>query len=89
MKTKCLQLIYLFLCSFLLCCVLSSVAWAQDSSQAETAASTPWWQIVTGILAIPAAIFGVPSAYWLSQKARLETRKLQIEILEKEGKSVS
>lgn len=48
-------------------------------------AQIPWWQIATGILGIPAAVIGIPSAFWLSQKTRLETRKLQLEILEKQG----
>jgi len=45
----------------------------------------PWWQVVTGIIDIPAAVVGLIYTYRLSAKTRLESRKLQLEILEKEG----
>jgi hypothetical protein len=54
--------------------------------QAEVAKPIPWWQVATGILAIPAAVIGLIYTYRLSAKTRLESRKLQLEILEKEGK---
>ena len=47
----------------------------------------PWWQIITGILAIPAAIIGLVYTYRLSKKTRLESRKLELEIIEKESQS--
>jgi hypothetical protein len=51
------------------------------------AGETPWWQVVTGIIAIPAGLLGLLYTYRSSQKTRLESRKLQLEILEKEGKT--
>src|SRR5260221_7123073 len=38
-----------------------------------------WWEIVTGVLAIPAAILGLAYSYVLIQKTRYETPKLQAE----------
>jgi hypothetical protein len=55
--------------------------------QTEVAKPIPWWQVATGILAIPAAVIGLIYTYRLSTKTRLESRKLQLEILEKEGKT--
>jgi hypothetical protein len=46
----------------------------------------PWWQVVTGIIGIPAAIIGLISAYRISKKTQLETQKLQLEIIEAERK---
>src|SRR5258706_12326570 len=43
-------------------------------------ASFPWWQIMTGILAIPISILGLVYAYLLYQKTRLEARCLELEI---------
>ena len=52
-----------------------------------------WWEIIVGILSIPATIFGVISSFYVVQKAtlekeklKLETRKLELEVLEKEKK---
>jgi hypothetical protein len=43
-----------------------------------------WWQVVTGILAIPAALLGLFYSYFLIRKTRLEARKLELDIREKE-----
>lgn len=52
-----------------------------------------WWEIIVGILSIPATIFGLIYSYYLVQRATLEkqkitleNRKLELEILEKEKK---
>jgi hypothetical protein len=52
-----------------------------------------WWEIIVGILSIPATLFGIISSFYVVQKAtlekeklRLETRKLELEVLEKEKK---
>jgi hypothetical protein len=55
--------------------------------QSDVPNTIPWWQVTTGIIAIPAAVVGLIYTYRLSTKTRLESRKLQLEILEKEGKS--
>src|SRR5262245_53356504 len=49
---------------------------------AEAAPATPpqWWQVATGILAIPAAMIGLIYSWFLVQKTRLETKKLASEI---------
>jgi hypothetical protein len=65
----------------------TKTVFAQDTSDPDTVEALPWWQVVTGILAIPAALIGLVYTYRLSQKTRLEARKLQLEILEKEGKT--
>jgi len=52
----------------------------------QTAAGSgpmPWWQIATGILAVPAAIIGLKYSYQLTQKTRLEITKTELEIEEK------
>jgi hypothetical protein len=56
---------------------------AADGSQAPQFA---WWQIAGGILAIPTAIVGLIYTIHLAKKTQLESRKIQLEILEKEGK---
>ena len=43
-----------------------------------------WWQIVTGILAIPAAMLGLVYTYRLYQKTQLEIRELHLKIIERE-----
>lgn len=44
----------------------------------------PWWQVVTGILAIPTALLALVYTYRLYLKTHLEMRKLALEIIEKE-----
>jgi len=48
--------------------------------------STPhqWWEIIVGILSIPAAIIGLFYTFVLIKKTLLEARKTKLEILEKE-----
>ncbi len=64
----------------------ATTVWAQGPSQGGSPTALPWWQVVTGVLAIPTAILGLVYTYRLSQKTRLESQKLQLDILEKEGK---
>jgi hypothetical protein len=49
-----------FACLFLL--VIVGTAWSDDAS--GTSSKTPWWQVVSGIIAIPVAILGG----WLTWK---------------------
>jgi hypothetical protein len=51
--------------------------------QQATGAATHWWEVATGILAIPAAIIGLKYSYHLTQKTRLEITKTELEIEEK------
>lgn len=44
-----------------------------------------WWQVASGVLAIPAALLGIIYSYFLLKKTRLESRKTELEIREKEG----
>jgi hypothetical protein len=39
-----------------------------------------WWQVVTGILAVPAAILGLFYSFFQVQKTRLETHKLELHL---------
>lgn len=55
---------------------------SNDSANGEI----PWWKVVTGIIAIPAGMVGLIYSYRLTQKTRLESRKLELDILEKEGR---
>src|SRR5262249_15393352 len=62
--------------------LVPQAAMAQDTG---TAAQQPrWWQVVAGVLAIPAAILGIAYSYILIRKTRLEARKTELEIVEKE-----
>jgi hypothetical protein len=51
---------------------------------AEAAKEPKWWEVVTGIIAIPAAIIGVVYSILLIKKTRVEVRKMELEIHEKE-----
>lgn len=44
----------------------------------------PWYKIIAGIIAIPAAALGVLVSWNMMRKTRLETQKLAIEIAEKQ-----
>jgi len=43
-----------------------------------------WWQVGAGIIALPAGILGLLFSYYQIQKTRLESRKLELELQEKE-----
>lgn len=57
-----------------------------DPAQAgtEPPRALEWWEVVAGILAIPVAVFGLVVAYVTVAKTRLESRKIELEIREKE-----
>jgi hypothetical protein len=61
--------------------LVPQAAMAQDTG---TAQQPQWWQVVAGVLAIPAAILGIAYSYILIRKTRLEARKTELEIVEKE-----
>ena len=50
----------------------------------ESVKQLHWWQYVTGIIAIPAGIMGLFYSFVLIRKTRLEARKTELEIHEKE-----
>lgn len=43
-----------------------------------------WWEIVAGIIAIPAGLLGLYYTYYLAQKVRLETKKLENDLANNE-----
>ena len=43
-----------------------------------------WYNVIMGIIAIPAAILGVVISWNMVRKTRLETRKIELDIDEKE-----
>jgi len=47
-----------------------------------------WYEVATGVMAIPAAAIGVAYSYLLIKKTRLEARKTELEIIEKERQLV-
>jgi hypothetical protein len=65
----------------------SSMSLLNDAVSVLTSESTQphWWQVTTGILAIPAAIIGLVYSYILVKKTRLETVKMELEIREKQS----
>jgi hypothetical protein len=64
----------------------AAIVLAQEGADARPVAQAPkeWWQLATGIIGVPVSLLGLIGAYQLTQKMRLETRKLKLEILEKE-----
>jgi hypothetical protein len=67
--------------------LLSAIVLPQ-SAIAQSLGASPqqpqWWQVVAGVLAIPAAILGIAYSYILIRKTKLDARKTELEILEKE-----
>jgi hypothetical protein len=63
-----------------------SALWIVSVPPVFAAESRPpqWYEIATGIIAIPAALIGLAYSYLLIKKTRLEARKTELEILEKE-----
>jgi hypothetical protein len=55
-----------------------------EKTKPKTDAPPPWYEQVTGILAIPVAVLTPFIAYVVLKKSRLESRKTELEILEKE-----
>jgi hypothetical protein len=55
-----------------------SPAFADDIKKPE------WWEIIAGIIAIPTGLLGLVVSYATYKKTRLESKKLEFEILEKE-----
>jgi hypothetical protein len=47
-------------------------------------AQEPWYKILAGILAIPATVIGIAVSFRLVRKTNLESRKLELEIIEKQ-----
>jgi hypothetical protein len=56
--------------------IVPSIALAGDQATQPLV----WWQVVTGVLAIPAAILGLVYSFFQIQKTRLETRKIALEL---------
>jgi hypothetical protein len=52
--------------------------------QVVKSTAVPWWQVISGILAIPAALLGLMYTYRLYQKTNIEIRERYLSILEKE-----
>ncbi len=61
---------------------LQTHAWGQPAG--GTAGSEAWYKIVTGIIGIPAAAIGLIISINLLRKTTLESRKLELEIREKQ-----
>lgn len=57
-------------------------------ADATDPAATPWYKVVTGIIAVPTALLGIYAAVQLSRKTRLEMQKLQLEIIEKDTAAI-
>jgi|SRR5579862_1308719 len=60
--------------------LLSTPAFAGDETN-----PTHWWQVVTGILAIPTAIGAMILGYATLKKTRLESKKIELELLDKQA----
>ena len=66
--------------------VLPQVIWLLLPATVYAAESKApqWYEITTGILAIPAAIIGLAYSFILIRKTRHEVKKTELEILEKQ-----
>ena len=53
-------------------------------ASADSPSQSEWWQTATGIIGIPVAILTLTGTWFLISKTRLESKKLQLEIREKE-----
>ncbi len=66
---------------------LTVLLWLLCPSSAFGSERAPaWWEITTGVLAIPAALVGLIYSFALIRKTRLEARKTELEIAETEGR---
>ena len=81
MKTSRAQ-IDVFLVSCTTAVVLSMIPW---SAFAATTGQEAWYKVATGVIAIPAAVIGLIVSINLIKKTNLESRKLELEIREKQG----
>lgn len=59
------------------------------ASGSTGSSSIPWYQVATGVIAIPAALLTIYGGVVLSRKTRLESRKLELDIAAAEGKQVT
>jgi len=73
------SILVLFVLSLPVVCLAEGQARAPTSPEPKH-----WWEIVGGIVAIPVALIGVVYSYVLIRKTRLESRKMELEICEKE-----
>lgn len=68
--------------------ILVLVITASDASAAveASAAGEAWYTVITGIIAIPAALIALVVSFNMIRKTSLESRKLELEIEEKRAK---
>lgn len=71
---------FLLLVAIALWVALPAVSLAAEGQ----ATPEPWYKVIAGIMAIPASIIGLAVSYRLFRKTNLESRKLELEIGEKE-----
>lgn len=68
--------------------LLAAATWlAPLAAAAEPITSTnsqPWYQVIAGIAGLPAVVTGIVVSWNMMRKSRLENRKLELEITEKE-----
>lgn len=64
--------------------LVACLALVPASAMAAEARSPEWYEVATGVIAIPAALIGLAYSYLLIKKTRLEARKTELEIVEKE-----
>jgi hypothetical protein len=69
-----------FVISTMVAVVVTAVALAAEGGSTPE----PWYKVIAGIIAMPAAVIGLAVSYRLFRKTNLESRKLELEIGEKE-----
>jgi hypothetical protein len=61
--------------------VLCSAAAAQGQGAPGQVKQLQWWEIVSGIIAIPVSLISLAYSYALIKKTRIETRKAEVDIV--------
>jgi hypothetical protein len=62
------------------------VTFAPNIAFAEVPQPPQWYEVVAGIIAIPVALIGLVYSWFLIQKTRIEARKLELDVREKQKK---
>jgi hypothetical protein len=77
----------LFICLFFIGVAFAATEGLAQGAQLKAASDDEaWYKVVTGIVAIPGAIVGLIISFNVLRKTTLESRKLELEIREKESK---
>jgi hypothetical protein len=83
MKTVLILMAVMLLVFFVSACGPLQVPAVEQSNNGQ---QPQWWEVASGIVAIPVALMGLAYSYILIKKTNLESKKIQLEIVEKQSK---